>query len=247
MLEGLSVILVRPRYPENVGATARACLNMGCPELRLVEPEEPDLERALPMATSHARHILEGARVFPDLAAALEGLDAAFGTTARLGGWRSAVSAPRTLAADVAGRLGRGQRLGLVFGPEDRGLTNAETMLLDGLCSIPTANEGTSLNLAQAVVVLLHECFQARRQPDAPDEAPAPRRATVGNREREALVQAMREALLAIDFLKDQNTDYFLLPARRALSRLEPSRAEFDMLMGVCRQILWASGRKEQK
>lgn len=243
MLDRLVVILVRPRYPENVGAAARACLNMGCPELRLVAPEEPDLERALPMATPHARSLLEQAGVSPDLPAALAGLDAAFGTTARLGGWRAAVAAPRTLAAEVAERLGRGQRLGLVFGPEDRGLTNAETMLLDGLCSIPTAREGTSLNLAQAVMVLLHECFQARRQAAAPAGQPTERQG-VGLREREALVQAMREALLAIDYLKDQNTDYFLLPARRALSRLEPSRAEYDMLMGVCRQILWACGRK---
>lgn len=244
MLEGLAVILVRPRYPENVGAAARACLNMGCPKLRLVSPEEPDLARALPMATSHARHILEQAEVFPDLGAALADLDAAFGATARLGGWRQAVSAPRTLAADVAARLSRGQRLGLVFGSEDRGLENAETMLLDGLCSIPTAVEGASLNLAQAVMVLLHECFQARRAARGPGDAPAPRRASVGMQEREALVQAMRQALLAIDFLKDQNTDYFLLPARRALSRLAPSRAEYDMLMGVCRQILWACGKK---
>ncbi|HBE94917.1 MAG TPA: rRNA methyltransferase, partial [Desulfovibrio sp.] len=84
MLDRLTVILVRPRYPENVGAAARACLNMGCLELRLVDPEEPDLERALPMATPHARGLLEQARIYPDLGAALTGLDAAFGTTARL-------------------------------------------------------------------------------------------------------------------------------------------------------------------
>ena len=58
-LAGLVVVLVRTRFPENVGAVARACLNMGVAEIRLVTPELWDIEKALPMATLHARHLLE--------------------------------------------------------------------------------------------------------------------------------------------------------------------------------------------
>ncbi len=242
MLDGLRIVLVKTRFPENIGSAARACLNMGCRDLVLVAPERLDLERALPLATAHAKDILTSARVLETLPEALEGCAAAYGATARLGGWRQAVSTPRTLAAQLAPRLESGERLALVFGPEDQGLTNEETMILDGLCSIPTAVEGTSLNLAQAVMVLLYECLEARRRAAAP--APASRdHRSLDHQEREALAAALREALLAIGYLKEQNTDYWLLPVRRTLSRLDPTRAEFNMLMGICRQILWLAGK----
>ncbi|MES9996216.1 TrmH family RNA methyltransferase [Desulfovibrio aminophilus] len=242
MLDGLRIVLVHTRFPENIGSAARACLNMGCRDLVLVAPERLDLERALPLATVHAKDILTSARVVGALPEALADCAAAYGTTARLGGWRQAVSTPRTLAAQVVPRLERGERLALVFGPEDQGLTNEETMILDGLCSIPTAVEGTSLNLAQAVMVLLYECFEARRRAAQP-ASPTHSRHGLDHQEREALAGALREALLAIGYLKEQNTDYWLLPVRRTLSRLDPSRAEFNMLMGVCRQILWLAGK----
>mgnify|MGYP001263140033 CR=1 FL=1 len=243
MLDGLRLVLVHTRFPENIGSAARACLNMGCRDLVLVAPERLDLERALPLATVHAKDILTSARVVGDLPEALADCAAAYGTTARLGGWRQAVSTPRTLAAQLAPRLESGERLALVFGPEDQGLTNEETMILDGLCSIPTAVEGTSLNLAQAVMVLLYECFEARRRASSQPASPAHPRHGLDHQEREALAAALREALLAIGYLKEQNTDYWLLPVRRTLSRLDPTRAEFNMLMGVCRQILWLAGK----
>lgn len=242
MLDELRVVLVRPRYPENIGAAARACLNMGCPGLVLVAPEDFEPDRALPLATPHARQILESALVVPDLDAALAGFSAAYGTTARLGGWRSRIMTPRVLAREALARLADGGRVALVFGPEDAGLTNEEVLRLTGLCHIPTDARGTSLNLAQAVMVLLYECFLASLE--GPEPSPPAPAAHLSLAEMETLFAALRETLLAIDFLKDQNTDYWMLPVRRFLARAELDRAGFDMLMGVCRQVRWIAGRK---
>jgi len=238
MLDDLAVILFRPKYPENIGSVARACLNMGVTRLILVAPYNLDLDKARPLATSHARHILDTARVVDTLDQAVEGFTAVYGTTARTGGWRKGIMSPATLAGVVDDRLRSGGRVALLFGPEDTGLTNDETSICSGLMTIPTSREGTSLNLAQAVVVVLYECFKrALDAPFTPDGPPEERATTV--QEQEALFENLRETLLAIDFLKDDNPDYWMLPVRRFFAKINLRRNEFNLLMGVCRQVRW--------
>jgi len=238
MLDDLRVVLFRPKYPENVGSTARACLNMGVSDLVLVDPYNFDLDKALPLATAHAKHILTGARIVNTLAEAVEGCTAVFGTTARTGGWRKGIMSPTTLAGVVDDRLRSGGRVAIVFGPEDKGLTNEETSVCSGLMTIPTNREGTSLNLSQAVLVVLYECFKKSLEtPFRPDGPHEERPTTI--QEQEALFSTLQEALLDIDFLKSDNPDYWMLPVRRFFSKVNLKRNEFNLLMGVCRQIQW--------
>ncbi len=242
MIDGLRVVLFQPKFAQNVGAAARACANMGCGELVLVAPRDWDLERALPLATPKGEPVLRAARVVDELEQALAGCAHVYGTTARTGGWRTGLLTPRAAAERVAGQCREGARVALLFGPEDRGLTNAETEVCGQLVTIPTA-EASSLNLAQAVLLLLYECFLAAQEAPrgAPREPAAHNLAT--HAEQELLFAAMREALLAIGVLKDQNTDYWMLPVRRFVQRTPLRRAEFNMLMGVCRQVRWVAGR----
>jgi len=238
MLDKLVVVLFRPKYPENIGSVARACLNMGVSELVVVDPYNFNMDKALPLATAHARHILESARIVDTLEQAVDGCTAVFGTTARTGGWRKGIMNPDTLAGVVDERLRGGGRVAVVFGPEDKGLTNDETSVCSGLMTIPTSREGTSLNLAQAVVVVLYECFKrSLAAPFTPDGPPEERPTTV--KEQEALFGNLQETLLAIDFLKDDNPDYWMLPVRRFFSKINLKRNEFNLLMGVCRQVRW--------
>ncbi|MBC15948.1 MAG: rRNA methyltransferase [Desulfovibrio sp.] len=238
MLENLAVVLFRPKFPENVGSAARACLNMGVTNLILVDPYNFDMDKARPLATAHAKHVLENATIVETLPEALEGFTSVYGTTARTGGWRKGIMTPSTLSDVANDRLRSGGKVAIVFGPEDKGLTNEETSLCSGLMTIPTSREGTSLNLAQAVVVVLYECF--KKSLDKPFEADGPpqeRPTTV--QEQEALFSNLQESLLAIDFLKDDNPDYWMLPVRRFFSKINLRRNEFNLLMGVCRQIQW--------
>jgi tRNA/rRNA methyltransferase len=240
MLDNLSIVLFRPKFSENVGAAARACANMGMSRLVLVDPVGFDLDRARPMATSKGGLVLDGLRRCPTLAEAVAGAEAVYGTTARLGGWRSGVISPEQAAGGIVETLAGGE-VAVVFGPEDAGLSNQETMLCGRLVTIPTAGEATSLNLAQAVLLVCYEIFKkAQGVTEHPGGVPPSRAAT--HAEREALFAALTETLLAIDFLKPDNPDYWMLPVRRFIDRVGLRRQEFNMLMGVCRQVNWALG-----
>jgi len=237
MLDDLIVVLFRPKYPENIGSVARACLNMGVSQLVVVDPYNFNMDKALPLATVHARHILESARIVDTLAEAVKDCAAVFGTTARTGGWRKGIMSPETLAEVTNERLTEG-KVAIVFGPEDRGLTNEETSICSGLMTIPTSREGTSLNLSQAVLLVLYECFKrSLSKPFVPDGPPEERHTTI--KEQEVLFSNLQDTLLAIDFLKDDNTDYWMLPVRRFFSKINLRRNEFNLLMGVCRQVQW--------
>lgn len=242
MLNNLAIVLFRPKFPENVGSAARACVNMGCSELIVVSPRNWDLDKAASLATPKGADILRNMRIESDLGSALAGFSQVYGTTARIGGWRKGMLSPAKAAVKINEQRPEA-KVAVLFGPEDRGLTNAETEVCSDLVTIPTSPEASSLNLAQAVLVILYECF-ARTMESRSTAAPQPLQSNLASHEdQELLFATMREALLAIDFLKHDNTDYWMLPVRRYLTREPMKRHEFNMLMGVCRQVKWIADK----
>ena len=242
MLDDVAVVLVRPRFPENIGAAARACANFGCSRLVLVAPERWEEDKALPLATPKGADLLRRLEIFDNLGAALAGFTYALGTTARTGGWRRSLFTPAQAGPAAAAQLREGGRVALVFGSEDRGLSNAEVELCSGLVNIPTAPDASSLNLAQAVLLLLYEVFlAAQERPYAPGGRSKDRLAT--HAEQEMLFSALHETLRDIDYLRPGNQDYWMLPVRRLLGRLGLKRGEFNLLMGVCRQVRWVAAK----
>ncbi|MFW5489010.1 MAG: RNA methyltransferase [Desulfovibrio sp.] len=241
----ISVVLVRTKYPENIGSVARACLNMGVSDIILVDPQNFDQDKAAPLATVHAKHILQSATIVPNLDTALADFQSTYGTTARMGGWRKGVLTPDKAALEMAEKLASGERIALVFGPEDKGLTNEETTTCGRLINIPTSQEGTSLNLSQAVLILLYEAFRAfHGHHQQPGNSTSSRQAT--HQEQETLFSAIQDALLAIDFLKSDNPDYWMLPVRRFFQRFSLKRHEYNLLMGICRQVKWMAGKRDK-
>ncbi len=247
MLPDLSVILVQPRFPENIGMVARAMANMGAGDLILIRPERWEKDKAAPLATPQGISLLDQARVMDSLEAALAPFTAAFGTTARTGGWRREILLPERAAVEARAEVRSGGRVALVFGPEDRGLTNAEVELCTRLVTIPTSQGNSSLNLAQAVLLVLYECVKAdmalpfapspsgKRTWTRPARSAESRRATL---EEEALLFAsLEETLIAIGHLPADNPSWFMQPMRRFLRKSRLRRHEFDMLMGICRQL----------
>ena len=261
MLANLAVVLFRPKLSDNVGSTARAMANMGCDNLYVVAPRDFDPGRARALATMKGLPVLERMVIADDLAQVLAPFEVIYGTTARTGGWRRAGSlTPETAAARAVERMRQGGRVAMLFGPEDQGLTNEETLICSRLVTIPTSEEASSLNLSQAVLIVLYEVMKAWRAasqekgsgPPEPElEAAASgvaeltRAAT--HEEREALYARLREALLAIDFIKEDNADYWMLPVRNFVERAKLRRSDFNMLMGVCRQAQWAVGNAPEK
>jgi tRNA/rRNA methyltransferase len=229
-LPGLSVVLVGARFPENVGMAARACANMGCQNLILVAPERWLPDKARPLATAKGEPILDRIRVVDDLLCALADQALVIGATARVGGWRRNMLTPEEAAAAIMPVLDENAPVALVFGREDRGLRNDELEHCHQLVTIPTAGAG-SLNLAQAVLIVLYACLRARKKSRLPGSAPDPghlsRRAT--HAEVEMVCATMRETLLDIEYLHPDNPDYFLMPVRRFLGKTGLRRHEVDM------------------
>lgn len=241
-LDLLEVILVQTRFPENIGMAARACVNMGSRSIRLVEPERWDREKARPLATPKGQGVLDTVQVMPDVASAVADCSLVIGTTARTGGWRRSLLSPEQAATEVAQSLERGEKVALVFGPEDRGLDNDAIQHCQRLVSIPTNPEASSLNLAQAVLLLLYECakaVRARQHEQAGDKAPAGGGGgrTISAADYERLLENLKDMLLRLDCLHGDNPDYFLMPWRRLLARAQVRRHEYDALMGLCRQV----------
>lgn len=154
-------VLVRPHYPENVGAAARAVKTMGVTDLVLVKPGRlavPEHEMARKMAVK-SWDVLEGARRATTLAEALVDRDVAFATTARRG--VSGVMPPRRAAGLALELSDQGKKVAFVFGNEKTGLSQEDMELCDHRIRIPMAADQPSINLAQAVQLVAYELFLA--------------------------------------------------------------------------------------
>ena len=249
ILHGLDVVLVNTRFPENIGMAARACANMGCEHISLVTPERWIREKASPLATPKGQGLLDGITVCHSVQEAVAQASLVVGTTARRGGWRQSMLTPEDCAREVARCLAAGEKVAMVFGPEDRGLDNEAITHCHRLVTIPTDMEASSLNLAQAVLLLLYECASAMRQQEhaATPAGGAGQGQMASAEDQERLMASLRDMLLRIDYLHGDNPEYFLMPWRRLLGRARLRRHEYDALMGMCRQVRRALERTEGK
>jgi tRNA/rRNA methyltransferase len=231
-LNNIAIVLTGTRYPENIGAAARAMLNMGIERLILVDPQNYDLARINKMATHAASVVVEKLEVYDTLKEALADFNYVVGTTARLGGQRKVISSPAKLARQLI-PLSDQNRIAVLFGPEDRGLSNVDIRSCHVLMNIPTA-EFSSLNLAQAVMVTCYELF--RFSLDKPGEY-APRLAN--QFELEAMYDQLKDVLMRISFINPDNPDYFMNNLRHFSARMQLRAKEVQIIRGICRQVNW--------
>lgn len=155
------VILVKPQMGENIGATARAMLNCGLDELRLVDPRDgwPN-EKAVAMS-SGALDKMPPVKVFETTATAIEDCHYIYATTARPRDMVKPVFTARGAAEDMQKRISQGQRIGLLFGAERTGLENDDVALSHAVITIPLNPAFSSLNLGQAVLLVTYEWSQS--------------------------------------------------------------------------------------
>ena len=162
---GPAIILVEPQLGENIGTAARAMLNCGLDDLRLVAPRDGwPSERAV-AAASGADFVLDKARLFPDVAAAIADLVHVYAATARDRYMVKRELTPRRAAEEMRGFLAGGEACGILFGPERTGLVNDQIALADTVLSVPPNPAFSSLNLAQAVLIIGYEWYTARIEP----------------------------------------------------------------------------------
>jgi tRNA/rRNA methyltransferase len=204
-----------------------------------VQPQDLDFERMAMMATGPALDLLRRLEVHDDLAGALAPFPYVVGTTARLGGVRREYFTPREMAARLI-EISAHNDVALLFGPENFGLTNEELPFCHALVTIPTG-ECSSLNLAQAVMVLAYELFMAvSEQPRF-----VPRLADT--RELESMFAMLQETLVKINFISHQNPEHWMFNVRRLFQRHGLRAREAQVIKGICRQIDWYVGKRLEK
>jgi tRNA/rRNA methyltransferase len=243
---GLVVVLVEPAGPRNVGSVARLCANFQVAELRLVAPRcDHRGEEARQMAV-HGAGLLVRARLFASLADALADCRRVVACSGRRSGEPLPLQPPaQALAWLLSPAETDAAPLALVFGREDRGLSNAELLQAGRLLCIDTSTDYGSLNLAQAAAIALHQWQQLRQAPSHPQPAAAPR-APAGPEPcargpLEALFRDAEELLLEVGFLYPHTAAARMAKLRALLQRAQPGSEEVALLRGLVRQLRWAS------
>lgn len=253
-LGAVRIVLVEPAGPLNVGSVARVMANMGLTRLVLVNPQcDPLGDEARQMAV-HAGNLLEQAQVVSTLPEALVGCRRAIATTAR-----SRTQGPPLEQPEVALPwlvVPEPNSTALIFGPEDRGLSNEELNQAQRWVGIPSTATYASLNLAQAVAVC---CYELRRgvlpspsvgtaqsvnpgitAPDADQGDSLEQQQGAPLEQFQGFYQHLEDLLLRVGYLHPHTAPSRMEKFRHFFNRAAPTELELAMLRGILRQMDWA-------
>lgn len=238
------IILVEPQLAENIGMVARAMANFELSELRLVSPRNGWPKKGAHSAASGATHVLEGATLYDTVREAIADLNFVFATTARERGQMKRVFAPDDAMKEARGRLGAGQGVGILFGRERTGLENDEVSLADAIITFPVDPKFSSLNLAQAVLLVSYEWYKLATGGALPFEGgrispPATRESVT------SFFDYIEAELDAVNFYPEDKKPIMTRNMRDIFHRLAMTEQEVRTLRGAIRAL--AEGRRLRK
>ena len=234
MIPGPAIVLVRPQLGENIGKAARAMLNFGLTDLRLVAPRDGWPNPSAGPAAAGADLVLERARVFASVAEAVGDCAHVYATTVRKRGLVVPVVSPEEAALEVHANDGASAFL---FGAERSGLETEEVALAGKIVTVPVNPAFRSLNLAQAVILIAYEWSKRSAMAIPTDAGPAEPRAP----------QAHLEGLIAQLYAALEAADYFHPPdrtpatrntIRTILTKAGWSSREVQALRGIVRALV---------
>jgi TrmH family RNA methyltransferase len=230
-LDNVVIVLDEPKDVVNIAGVARVMMNMGLSKLRLVNPDDFDTFRIGGIA-HRSEDLTQAAETYATLEDALSDVVFSVGTSARPRTAQRNYDRPREIAPRIVESTASGL-VALVFGREDRGLTNEGLDLCQALAIVPTAAEYPSLNLAQACLVLCYEIHLAASEtPPLPrgkrDQGPATQK------DLEEMYDALDRGLHRIDFFKgDRHPESVMRLLRTILARAEPDLREARLLRAM--------------
>ena len=232
LLNSIKVVLVGTTHPGNIGATARAMKNMGIVNMALVEPKEFPSDIAT-YRSKAAKDVLENAEVFDTLKMAISDCELVIGTSAR----ERKVPWPILNPKDASQEVSRGSlnnKVAVVFGREDRGLTNEELGLCNLHVHIPTDPEYSSLNLSQAVQIMVYEIRSAILENEGNEGNEGNWDVEFAdNDQTERLISHMDELMQEVDFYEIDNPRKLLLRVRRFFKRSRLDVMEVNIFRGL--------------
>jgi tRNA/rRNA methyltransferase len=241
-MNNISIILVEPQGPINVGSVCRSMINFGFSDLRLVNPSPVYRSLDARRMALKGESILMHAPIYATLQPALADCHLAFGTTRRFGKYRDDFLSPEQAAVHALSRP-PGSRVAFVFGREDRGLHTSELDLCQFFVTIPTDSAYPSMNLSHAVTLFLYELRKGKRETAAVPDADA---LPASSGDVENMFQHMRRTLLSADYLDPQNPDHILRAFRRLFGRTTLSDREVRILQGLWSRIDWIENERKK-
>jgi tRNA/rRNA methyltransferase len=230
---GPAIILVEPQLGENIGTAARAMMNCGLDDLRLVCPREGWPSDKAKSAASGADAVLAKARLFGETAASVADLAHVYAATTRDRHMVRRQVTPRRAALEMRGQIALGEPCGVLFGPERTGLVNDDVALADAVLTVPLNPAFSSLNLAQAVLIVGYEWFTAA-VPAASEVLRSGDSRTASKEELLNFFAHLEEALEISGFLRDREKRPRMVRNLRSLfQRARCTEQEIRTLHGV--------------
>ncbi|GIX06267.1 MAG: tRNA (cytidine/uridine-2'-O-)-methyltransferase TrmJ [Candidatus Poribacteria bacterium] len=233
-LKNVRTILVEPKEPGNIGSVARALNAMGLSDLWIVRPQTPwrNSSEARKFAMN-SLEVLNNAQEVDSLDEAIADLHLLIGTTNRRRMRRLPQPIPAREAAQLIAQVSQEQRVGILYGREDWGLSNEDLARCQVIATIPQAKRNPSLNLAQAVQVFAYEIFLA-----SVGEVPRPPFHRAELRDYEALTHRVLQLLRRVGF-RPMNDDWSSIDyaLRRVLGRVPLERRDLEVLMKICHDV----------
>lgn len=236
-LAKVKIVLVEPAGALNVGSVARVMKNMGLEQLILVKPRCDYLAEEGRKMAVHGVEVLEKAIVVETLVEALVGCGRAIATTARSRSLPTELETPRTALPWL---LTENLNSALIFGREDRGLSNEELNYAQRFVCIPASGEYPSLNLASAVAVCAYELGIASQQLEAETREKLPPSEPLATLDAlNGYYEQLEAVLLKIGYLYPHTAKARMEKLRRLYNRADLTEQEVAMLRGILRQVEW--------
>lgn len=241
--DNLTVILVEPQGPINIGSVCRSMMNFGFKNLRLVNPcREYKSEQARKMALT-AQHMLTEAKIFDTLTHALADCHMAFGTTRRFGKYRKNFLTPEPAGEAIADAIAGSLKCALVLGREDSGLNGDELALCQHFVTIPTDDAFPSMNLSHALGIFLYETSKAIKKGGA---KPIPTKSLATIESIEQMYGHIKKALCDIEFLDPQNPEHLLRTFRHIFGKAALVERDVRIIRGLMAKIEWVNSQRGQ-
>ncbi|PJE79382.1 tRNA (cytidine/uridine-2'-O-)-methyltransferase TrmJ [invertebrate metagenome] len=233
MLDHIRIVLVNPTHPGNIGAAARAMKAMGLADLCLVEPKEFPSGIATALA-SGADDILDNAKIVSSVEEAISDCHYVVGTSARIRGISLPLGSPRSCSVRMIEEAVAGNKVAILFGREDRGLTNEELQHCQVQIHIPTDEHFSSLNLSQAVQVICYELRMSALEIHGGVAMPKVKsHELVSVDDMEHYYAHLYETLIEIGFLDHSSHQKIMAKLRRLYGRIRPDSVELAILRGI--------------
>ncbi len=241
---GPVIVLMEPQLGENIGTVARAMANFGLRQLRLVNPRDGWPNEKAVSASSGATMVLDAVQLFDTLEDAIADLHYVFATTARAHFQVKTVVGPHEAARLMQKSVAGGETVGVVFGRERNGLESQEVGLADAILTLPVNPAFSSLNLAQAVLLVAYEWYSLATQAALPFTAPE--QPAAEHAQQQAFFLQLETELARVEYFRPpEKREAMMIALRNIFLKMRLSKHDLATLQGVVTAL--AQGKKGRR